>query len=230
MPGDDHSDEQRELHWDSILYRDDLNEELVAYRDRMADAARRGDWPTLFGLLDDEDRAYPALTGINSVRVGGMSGFAALHQAAWHGADEVVGALLERGAWRSLRTTKGETAEEIARRRGHDRVAAAVAWSAPSFPDTRLADMETYLSALITVRARQLKKDFRMPQLGPLEEHPDAQFWCPIAGMYGGFAYRWLDPEDRSVLEVSSWSRVVGGSGHRHHITENGATLVEDGF
>jgi hypothetical protein len=42
--------------------------------------------------------------------------------------------------------------------------------------------------------------------------------------------YRWLDPEDRRTLAVESWSRVVGGSGQRHHITGDGVVLVEEGF
>ncbi|MFC5061123.1 hypothetical protein [Actinomycetospora atypica] len=226
MPDDDLD----EFRWDSILDRGDLNAELFATRDQLADAARAGRWTEVLAILD-EDHPFSEMITVNSIRVGGTSGFAPLHQAAWHGADlDVVSALLERGAWRTLRTSAGETAESIARRKGHDRVADGVAWPSPHLGDTRLADMETYLAALITVRARQLDKSHRMPELGPLEEYPEAKFWCPISGMYGGFSYHWLDPGGRSVLEVSNWSRVVGGSGQRHHISENGVTLVEVGF
>ena len=69
-----------------------------------------------------------------------------------------------------------------------------------------------------------------MPQLGPLEENPHASFYCSVAGMYCGFSYEWLDPHDRRVLRVRSWSRVVGGSGQEHHITDNGVVLTEEGF
>src|SRR5699024_183106 len=49
---------------------------------------------------------------------------------------------------------------------------------------------------------------------------------APSPGLYGGFslsAYR-----DR--LHLESWSRVVGGSGRAHVITESGCVLVEQGF
>lgn len=225
----DSQDDQLELTWDSTPDREALKDELVAARDRLADAARDARWAEVFALLDEPD-PWP-LVDVNSIRVGGASGFAPLHQAAWHGSDdEVVGNLLARGAWRSLTTTAGETAADIARRRGHMRLAERLTKPRPTEFDTRLADLETYLAALITVRTRSLDKAFRMPQLGPLDEHPRARFWCAIAGMYGGFAYRWLDPDDRSVLLVESWSRVVGGSGQRHHVSHDGVVLVEEGF
>jgi hypothetical protein len=44
--------------------------------------------------------------------------------------------------------------------------------------------------------------------------------------MYGGFDIQLRD----GYLEVTSWCRVVGGSGQRHVITEDGATLVDRGF
>jgi hypothetical protein len=69
-----------------------------------------------------------------------------------------------------------------------------------------------------------------MPQIGPLVEHPEAVFWCGVPGFYGGFAFEWLDKVERTTLTVSSWCRVVGGSGQRHHITAKGAVLVEEGF
>lgn len=47
----------------------------------------------------------------------------------------------------------------------------------------------------------------------------------PVSGMYGGFSI-----ELRSgYLEVSSWSRVVGGSGQTHVTTREGYTLVAEG-
>ncbi len=56
----------------------------------------------------------------NRSRIGGTSGFAPLHQAAWHGADvAVVDRLVRPRAWRTLSTTADETPADIARRRGH---------------------------------------------------------------------------------------------------------------
>lgn len=91
-------------------------------------------------------------------------------------------------------------------------------------------DLETWFSALITVRVRPLGGTYRMPQLGPLVEHPDASFWCAIPGYYGGFAYEWLDRDRRDTLDVTSWSRVIGGSGQQHHITASSVNLVWEGI
>lgn len=50
--------------------------------------------------------------------------------------------------------------------------------------------------------------------------------WFPYPGMYGGFGISLR----RGRIMVESWSRVVGGSGQAHVITENGCVLVEEGF
>lgn len=226
--------EPPQLFWDCVTDRSDLHDEVVAARDRLADAARDGRWADVFSVLDEQTDPWRRdLVTINSARVGGRAGWSPLHQAAHHGADEgVVDEMLRRGAWRSLRSSDGETPADVAARRGHDRLSDRLGVDLDERPswDTQLADLETYLAALITVRTRQLEKSWRTPQLGPLVELPGAPVWCPIPGMYGGFAYRWLDPEDRRTLEVESWSRVVGGSGQRHHVSGDGVVLVEDGF
>lgn len=229
-----HDDEATELFWDCVTDRGDLTDDIVAARDRLADAARQARWVDVFAVLDDRtDPAPPGFLTINSARVGGRSEWSPLHQAAHQGADDpVVDEMVERGAWRSLRSATGETPADVAERRGHHRLAGRLRVRLDERPiwDTQLADFETYLAALITVRTRPLGKSWRMPQVGPLVEFPGARVWCPIPGMYGGFSYRWLDPEDRRTLQVESWSRVVGGSGQRHHVSGDGVVLVEDGF
>lgn len=54
--------------------------------------------------------------------------------------------------------------------------------------------------------------------------------WFPIPGMYGGFAYRLMPGKDIITLEASSWSRVCGGSGEKHHVTSVETKLIEKGF
>lgn len=44
--------------------------------------------------------------------------------------------------------------------------------------------------------------------------------------MYGGLS----TSIQRNRLVVKRWSRVVGGSGQAHVITESGCVLVEEGF
>lgn len=61
-------------------------------------------------------------------------------------------------------------------------------------------------------------------ELIALEQLETLYFGYP--GMYGGFSMS--IHKDR--LFVESWSRVVGGSGQAHVITEHGCVLVEEGF
>ena len=83
---------------------------LYAASHRLADAAKTGDWSTVFDLLDDPDQ----LVDINWWRPGGPAWFTVLHQAAWHGAPtEVAAELIRRGALRSLRDSRGRTAHDI---------------------------------------------------------------------------------------------------------------------
>jgi hypothetical protein len=52
----------------------------------------------------------------------------------------------------------------------------------------------------------------------------------PIPGMAGGFAYRMSLRGDVLELVAESWSRMAGGSGMRHRITEKAALLEAEGF
>lgn len=47
--------------------------------------------------------------------------------------------------------------------------------------------------------------------------------------MYGGFHVR-LEPGQPVRLIAESWSRVVGGSGQRHAITDAATELLDEGF
>ena len=98
--------------WDGVTLRTACAPQEVAQRDQIAIAARNGDWPQLFALLDTR---Y-----VNRAPVGSTDGIAPLHHAAWHGAPvEVVQRLIDLGAWRLLRTTAGQTPLAVAQQRGH---------------------------------------------------------------------------------------------------------------
>ncbi|MFI6931821.1 hypothetical protein [Streptomyces sp. NPDC050287] len=57
---------------------------------------------------------------VNLPRPGNRTGYAPLHQAAWHGADfAVVSRLIAHGAWRTQRTRDGRRAVDVAREQGH---------------------------------------------------------------------------------------------------------------
>ncbi|HEY9315068.1 MAG TPA: ankyrin repeat domain-containing protein, partial [Williamsia sp.] len=84
--------------------------DAVAAQHRFADAAKAGDWATVFAMLD----VPRTPVDINGVRPGGSARFTALHQAAWHGAPaEVVAELIRRGAVRSLRDAKGRMPYDV---------------------------------------------------------------------------------------------------------------------
>ena len=87
-----------------------LFDDVVSASHRLADAAKVGDWSTVFDLLDDPDERVD----INWWRPGGTAWFTVLHQAAWHGAPtDVAAELIRRGALRSLTDSRGRTAYDI---------------------------------------------------------------------------------------------------------------------
>jgi hypothetical protein len=104
--------------WDGVTTRDVYKPAIVEARDRLADAARSNDWVRVLEALETRSK------WVNATRLGSRSGYAPLHQAAWHGADrEVVLRLLDLGAWRTLRTSSGERAADIAMARRHAHLA-----------------------------------------------------------------------------------------------------------
>lgn len=95
-----------------------------------------------------------------------------------------------------------------------------------------LRAMQDHFRRLVADRAAEF--GVGAPELVPKIDapYPNAAtaLWFPVAGMHGGFSY-WL--EQRRVeptLIVESWSRVLGGSGQRHEITQGGIALLEEGF
>ncbi|MFE3541531.1 hypothetical protein ACFXK0_00995 [Nocardia sp. NPDC059177] len=214
-----------EVVWCGWYRRKFFSDKGIAARDRLADAARAGDWDVVFEVAARE-------RSVNTVRVGGSSGFAPLHQAAWHGAPEpVVERLLELGAWRTLRTADGDTAADVAAARGNDQLSALLTPRLVREVDASvLAQLECQLHAVILGRVLDLCRacGFRPPPLSPLLEYPDETMWAAIPGFYGGFAIELVAGADE--LDVSSWCRVAGGSGQRHRVRPDGFELVEEGF
>jgi hypothetical protein len=210
--------------WLGCLDRTVYNESLVADSDRLADAARAGDWPAVFRVLDDSQ-----WIGVNQWRVGGKSWFAPLHQAAWHGADlEVVDGLLARGAWRSLRAASGKLPVDIARERGHahllDRLGLP---ETPSHEAERYTAWDKHLQRLVESRIAGLEPvPLRYVSTEVVAREDLRPLWFPVPGMYGGFSIEVF----KGRLFVESWSRVVEGSGQAHVITTAGAVLVDEGF
>ena len=102
------------LVWNGVQDASLLYDGVVSTGHRFADAAKVGDWTTVFELLDDPREPVD----INWWRPGGTAWFTVLHQAAWHGAPhDVVSELIRRGALRSLTDSRGSTPYDIRRDR-----------------------------------------------------------------------------------------------------------------
>lgn len=188
----------------------------------VADAAREYQWVRLLDLLKRDPQR------INAGRLSSTSGYAPLHQAAHGGAPtEVVQALLELGALRTLRTTAGERAVEIARQRGHYHLL-EVLTPKPSLDVAadKLTAVEAGVHQVIRDREdiRHLLNgaDLRLPPLELLTETPGNDLWFPVPGMYGGFHLRLGQVADEPICIVDSWIRVVGGSEERRLVSTGG--------
>ena len=199
---------------------------VLAKRDAIADAARSYDWQGLLPLLE----RTPAL--VNSWRVGGTALYTALHQAAHGGAPiEVVERLVAFGAWRTLPTSTGERAVDLARAHGHDHLVELLAPRVlRSVDPAALAQVQGHFHDVIRERVAGVRGigALRLPELATLTEYAVARCWFPVPGMYGGFKF-WLTEGDSPRLVAESWSRVVEGSEQHHEITPGGARLVEGG-
>ncbi|MGO3211426.1 hypothetical protein [Brachybacterium sp. AOP29-B2-41] len=210
--------------WQGVLDPDVLNGDLVDHAARLADAAKTGRWDTVLDLVE-----HGTWSTANQWRVTGRSWFTPLHQAAWLGAPVgVAERLLLAGAWRSLRTAEGGRPLDIARQRGHHHLLEALAVCDLGAADQRrVTAWDSHLADLIAERTRPLAPVcFRPVPTELLVVERMESLWVPYPGMYGGFSLS----VHRDRLVVESWSRVAGGSGQAHVITESGCVLVEEGF
>jgi Ankyrin repeats (many copies) len=232
--------------WRGVLDPNQLFDDVVLASHRLADAAKVGDWSTVFGLLDDPAEQVD----INWWRPGGTAWFAVLHQAAWHGAPtNVVDELIRRGALRSLTDSRGRTAYDIRCERdlkaNHPKGIAAQQRKSlvlrerylkpPPSPlaPKQIRALDRHLANMIDSRIRGVLYDgrdprrvLRYPPVEILHEVPGQRLWFPVPGMYGGFDITLVE----DFLDVKSWCRVVGGSSQGHLITSAGAILVDEGF
>ena len=99
-------------------------------------------------------------------------------------------------------------------------------------PKETLQAIERHFHALIRERAGELidRHNVVLPTLAVVGSSEKESVWFRVPGMYGGFSY-WLEGDGAETkLIAESWSRVVGGSGQRHEITDQGYRLVDEGF
>ena len=210
--------------WDGVLDPARLQPARAKRRQALADAARDGRWSVVLAMLEKDKSLSP-----NHWRPGGTSLYTPLHQAAWHGAPvDVVEQLVALGAWRTLRTAKGDNALNIAHDKGHrhlEEILTPTTQPRDDLPVIQWLDLQ--LAELVESRIRpELDIRLRHPVCSVMAELPGRQLWYPVPGMYGWFSIQLRE----NHLFVESWSRVAGGSGEAHVITQEGRFLVDRGF
>jgi hypothetical protein len=215
--------------WQGVLDPAFMADDMISAGHKLADAAKVGDWPTVMEVLDGEWKWLV----INQWRPGGDAWFTVLHQAAWHGAPKaVVGELLERGALRSLRDSKGRTAYDVAVARGH-RTLIGQLLQPPRSPlaQAQIRSLDARLAELIAERIHgrvfdgDLRRVLRHPPVEILPELPGERVFFPMPAQYGFHIAL-----QRGALEVKSWCGLVEGSGQTHLVTPEGSVLVDQGF
>lgn len=218
-----------EATWDGVLDAQSYSTEWQKTCHAYINAAKAGDWPTIFRLLDDANKARL----VNSARPGGKAWYTALHHAAYNGAPvEIVERLVGLGAWRSLRDARGERAVDVARRRGHDHLVEALEPVVRTQVDAdKLALIQQHFHRVIrTVIAEyNITTPLRLPELEVLLELEQPHLWFAVPGMYGGFSFRLNRDLGAWVLRSDSWSRVLGGS-YRYIVSPAGSLLIDSGF
>jgi hypothetical protein len=210
--------------WDGVIRRATVPGWSTGARIDLALAAQAYDWWTVFDLI----RQHPHF--VNSSRPDEPSWFAPLHRAADSGVvPEIANRLIAAGAWRALRTASGERPVDVARRRGHEHLLAALEPPCRlSISPDALETLQKQFHELIRQRMRQFEvtHELRLPELEVLVELERAELWFPIPGMYGGFHLRLESGDGGPRLLASSWSRTVSGSEEHHEITEAGTRTV----
>lgn len=217
------------LNWPGVLEPSLLSEDIITTGHKLADAAEAGDWPEMLDLLDE----MPAVSA-SQCRPGCPEWITPLHYAARHGAPEkVIGALIERGALRSLRDARGWTACDAAIETG--RPTALISQLAPS-PSPLSAELIRRLDANLewaidgSIRAaqlleghsdRELRRMLRYPPAAVLHEAPGRSVRFTIPGMPG-----WI----RVTLRCGYLETVSGVPAQVHVITHRGAVLAKEGF
>ncbi|MEV0132466.1 hypothetical protein AB0H83_28880 [Dactylosporangium sp. NPDC050688] len=185
-------------------------------RHRLADCAKRYDWPGVFAVL----AAEPGL--VNAARPGGTSWFAPLHQAAHAGAPvAVVERLVGLGAWRGLRTAAGDRPVDLARRGNHAHLLDVL--EPPrrvDVPAETLRRIQVYFHAVLRARVQHLLDGpaLRLPELEVLLELDEPRMVFPVPGMHGRFEFH---------LEADGPRLVVDVFAQRHEITAREVRLRE---
>ena len=220
-----------------------LTDAMVIAGHQLADAAKCGDWATVFSLLASPTTSFP----VNGWRPGGKAWFTVLHQVAWHGASaDIAAELIQLGALRTLTDFHGRTPYMVRLQKDLEANGAKSALSLDktlalrsllrpmpsSLTPDRLNTLSQHLVEFIdgvareALQGRDPQSVLRYPPVEILEELPGHRVFFPVPGMYGGFEIILR----QGYLEVKSWNSKVASSSRTHLITHEGVLRVDDGF
>lgn len=212
------------MEWGAITDPERFNDWYRKERDRLSDMARDADWTGLFEELGRQ----PGPGRVNLPRIGNhpnRSGFAPLHQAAWHGAPLTIASrLIAHGAWRTQLTQDGQRAVDIARERGHTHLLKllepVVVRQLPSPPEM----LERRFHSLLWERLSPSfeETEHLLPPLAPLTEGPAVEITFTVWGLMGGVTYR-LEEDD---VYVHIHSRMDADDGEHYQVTPDGWTKI----
>lgn len=208
------------MQWDCLTDRECFNQWYRDERDRFSGMARDADWPGLFEELARNPE------WVNLPRPGLRSGFAPLHQAAWHGADfAVVSRLIAHGAWRTHRTRDGRLAVDVAREQGHAHLLQLLEPVVVRQLPAPLEVLEYQFHSLLRETTDRCfeENEHLLPPLAPLTEGPGVEITFTVLGMMGGFTYRF----EKDHVHVHAHSRMDADDGTRYRVTPEGWSRIE---
>lgn len=224
--------------WQGSLDATLLSSPEVAAGNRLADAAKLGDWAEVFMTLEDDQQWVVPYQW----RPGGKGWFTILHQAAWHGAPtQVTEKLIKRGALRLLQDAKGRLPIEVAMERNHPHLGKLLKPRQPSVDPYRLQQLDLPLADLIFWRCEEIssltdpalggdtsywQRTLRHPPVAILAELRKQQVWFPMRGSEGAFRISL----HQGFLEVISWHSIAKGLAQAHVVTVEGIHLVDAQF
>ena len=195
----------------------------LQYLHQLADAARDYDWSTVMTILEE----HPEY--VNVPRVGGIDGYTPLHHAAHGNAPLYVIRYMVYGlgAWRTMKTTNGMRAVDIALAQGGGCHHATIAMlELPKdvqrhlYPGILDGPIQAGVHSLLTsvVGHWIQSSNYRLPQLSVLAEiityaevGECSKLLCSIPGFFGDYSLELVVPQNESVAGDGD-SNSSGGS------------------
>jgi hypothetical protein len=215
--------------WPGVVARSlktDFEFETCCY---LHDMAKAGNWRKVLELLEQPE--LKGVVNVNQMRPESNEGLSVLHHAVENLApEEVIDALLKRGAFRSLRDRNNRTAFETARM---NQATPSILTLLEPVPSPLSEDRQAVLTQNVTdvidawlqplfgkQNPRQL---LRYPPVGVLHESPGRELWLQVPTMMGGL---------RLILQRGYLELLIGYRRFQDegvHVTVNGFVITQQG-